>query len=87
MLSGQLPAEVAGLQSLDGIADAARLPRRLELQATVDRLGDLQNLGVAGASIAIEGASRDQWGDDAHRYAEVFDKFPDPRAAARRAVR
>ena len=46
------------------------------LQATIDRLGALNELGVAGVSIAIEGESPSEWSDNVERYAQVFDHFP-----------
>jgi probable F420-dependent oxidoreductase len=46
----------------------------------VDRLGKMQELGVSGVSIGIEGKTRADWWRNAERYAEVFDQFPAARA-------
>ena len=46
------------------------------VNAMVERLGKLHELGVAGVSIAIDGKTRAEWWSNAERYAEVFDQFP-----------
>jgi probable F420-dependent oxidoreductase len=42
----------------------------------VDRLGKLQELGVSGLSVGIDGKTRDDWRRSVERYVEVFEQFP-----------
>jgi probable F420-dependent oxidoreductase len=46
------------------------------INAMVDRLGKLQELGAAGVSITIDGTTRAEWRPNAEKYAEVFRQFP-----------
>jgi probable F420-dependent oxidoreductase len=68
------PPEIQVIEPLGGLGEWS-------VNAIVDRLSKLMELGVSGVSTAIEGKDRAEWWDNAERYAELFDKFPAARAA------
>lgn len=54
-------------------------------QEMVDTIGRLAELGVSGAAVTIEGATRGEWCDNARRVAvEVLARFPSAAAETRR---
>lgn len=65
----QLPQVVVGSIAAPG--------RGLSSQEMVDTIGRLAELGVSGAAVTIEGATRGEWCDSARRVAaEVLARFP-----------